>query len=258
MTHKLLLVGAGKWGRNYISTIKCIQEVELQIASRQNWKQMIDQHPDGVMVCTPPQSHVEIASYALERQIPTMIEKPLSLSMIEAQQLKKYTTPILVNHVHLFSDGFQFLKKVIVPKEISTINTIGCGFNPDRDYSSLWDYGPHDLSMILSLLETVPKKIKAENHHGLYKIDLQFDQCRTTSLVGNKAKSQQRLIEVNCHGSVISYNDRVRPSHHSLPLTAAIKTFIKIVSGKSDPRTGLDLSFKILTILEECDRQLNA
>src|SRR5208283_3041583 len=102
MKYKLLLVGSGVWGQKYISTLSNFSAVSLEAASRDNWKELIDKKPDGVIVCTPPQSHVEIASYALSQNIPTMIEKPLALSLSEAKLLRQFSAPILVNYVHLF------------------------------------------------------------------------------------------------------------------------------------------------------------
>ena len=44
-------------------------------------------HVDGVMVATPNHTHVPIASQALQRGIPVLIEKPLANTTAEAQQL---------------------------------------------------------------------------------------------------------------------------------------------------------------------------
>ena len=44
-------------------------------------------HVDGVIVATPNHTHVPIASQALQRGIPVLIEKPLSNTTAEAQQL---------------------------------------------------------------------------------------------------------------------------------------------------------------------------
>ena len=117
----IVLIGAGKWGQKYISTMATIPDVKLVVADRSNWKRAVDEHPDGVIVCTPPESHVEIADYAMSRGMPAMIEKPLSLSLVEAEQLKKYQVPVLVNHVHLFSDAYQNIKKLVKDEQITFI-----------------------------------------------------------------------------------------------------------------------------------------
>ena len=254
----IVLIGSGKWGQKYISTIANIHNVKLFVANRSNWKMLIDEHPDGVIVCTPPESHVEIADYSLSRGIPTMIEKPLSLSLIEARQLNKYQIPVLVNHIHLFSQGYQNIKEIVKNKQISSIYSIGLGTNPIRDYSSLWDYGPHDLAMILDLLQKMPNDIKISKHQyfDMFHIELSFSNCKTYSTIGIQPIGKYRSLYVETDGICVSYDDTRRPDYHVSPLLNAINIFIQAMSGYVDDRLGLDLSMKILEVLEDCQNRL--
>src|SRR5580658_1853229 len=91
----VLCGGTGKWGQNYIKTLSSFENVKLIIANRNNWKILIDDNiPDFVIISTPPQSHIEIAIYALEQNIPVIIEKPLSLSYSVALSLKEFKSLI--------------------------------------------------------------------------------------------------------------------------------------------------------------------
>lgn len=253
---KLLLVGAGKWGQKYISTLNTFPDVELQIADRNNWRNLIDEIPDGVIVCTPPNSHVEIASYSMLKGIPTMIEKPLSLSLSEAESLTPFKVPVLVNHIHLFSEAYQNLKNVVHHRKIDKITSLGFNKGPVRAYSSLWDYGCHDLSMILDLTNSFPQQIEASELRtdtgSLFNIKLQFDTFYTESLVGNGGQKPVRKIKVDCDGIKVVYDDKERPNHHIPPLTNALRVFIDAIGGKPDYRLGLDLSLKVIQILESC------
>src|ERR1700728_1922667 len=137
---RILLIGKGPWGQIYIKTLSEMK-VHFDIADRTNWQDKIKTQPDGVIVCTPPETHVEIASFALERNIPCMIEKPLSFSLDEALKLKQYTAPILVNHIHLFAKRYQSMKSKFIKSKkhnITSILTRGIGTNPNY---SLWNYG---------------------------------------------------------------------------------------------------------------------
>jgi len=251
---KLLLIGAGAWGKNYIKTLQDFN-VELFIATRHNWKQLIDENPDGVIICTPPQSHVEIAHYSLSRNIPTMIEKPLSLSMKEATSLGTFSAPILVNHIHLFSEQYQNIKNIIDVGSIKSISSQGFNQGPYRDYSSLWDYGPHDLSMILDILGSKPDRLDVNrydiNRGHLYYIDMIFGNITTHSLVGNGGIFKQRLLSIDSHQKYV-YDDSI-PSK-TKPLSNALGVFIKSIHGEHDYRLGLELSFNIIDILEYCSR----
>jgi hypothetical protein len=237
--YNILLIGNGKWGKQYINTIKQLP-INLTIATYDYKLNNID----GVIICTPPQSHIEIAEYFLSKNIPVMIEKPLSLSLNEANKLKQYLTPILVNNIHLFSNEYQNLKNKI--SDIKGIFSIGCNNGPIRNYSSLWDYAPHDLSMILDLTKQNPHKIEyREFKPGLHIIKLYFDKFYSYSIVGNGAKIKKREL--------IVYSDNIyRYTNSENILFNAINVFLNIINGKKDYRMGLGLSLDILDILVKC------
>jgi hypothetical protein len=254
MTENILLIGNGRWGENYISTIKNhFPDVLLQVASRENWKRLINEMPDKVIIATPPQSHIEIAAYALEKNIPVMIEKPLSLSLLEAEELKQYTAPILVNHIHLFSEAYQQLKSIVKVNKIDKIVSLGFNKGPIREYSSLWDYGCHDIAMILDLMNEFPEEVSCEEIKtqtgSLFKINMKFKTLCAESLVGNGAEKSVRKFKVEFGGLKLTYDDKVKSSYHLPPLLNAIKTFLY---SKDDYRFGLDLSLKVLKVLELC------
>lgn len=258
----ILLIGNGKWAQNYISTLSLFPNINLSIANRNNWKELINNNPNGVIVCTPPDSHIEIAEYSLLKQIPTMIEKPLSLSLHQAERLQQYKSVILVNHIHLFSTAYQNLKKLINPNKIDRIVSLGFNKGPIRSYSSLWDYGCHDLSMILDLSNQIPNDIKIEKiiteTGELFNIKLQFKTFETESLVGNGGLKPIRKFKIISDGLILIYDDNLRPSNHVAPLTNALNVFIDSISNKYDYRLGLDLSLKIIKILDYCQKELDS
>lgn len=158
----IILIGSGKWGKNYIKSFEK-QKTNLIVANRENWKDLI-KHSDGVIIATPPESHIEIALHCLNEQKPVMIEKPLALSLDDCFKLKEFNLPILVNHIHLFTAGYQNIKNKIDPLSIIQIKTIVNNNSELRNYSNLWDYGPHDLSLIFDLLNFEPINCKIENY----------------------------------------------------------------------------------------------
>lgn len=251
----IVIVGNGSWAQIYKSTVqKSFPNISLTTANRSNWKSLINNKPDAVIVCTPPSSHIEIAQYSLEKSIATMIEKPLSLSLKEAETLKQYSAPILVNHIHLFSKQYMQVKFDLNCHKINYIRTTGQGDKPERkDYNDLWDYAPHDIAMILDLAGKYPKSIKCELiSPRKYGIVLEFDQFSSHSVVGFGVK--RRSLVVSSHYNILEYSDRF-PSN-DLPLTNAIQVFVDSLGGKKDYRLGLDLSLNVLRVLDECDKSL--
>lgn len=254
----IVLVGAGKWGVNYLKTLATF-DVSVKVASRNNWMALINEKPDGVIIATPPDSHIEIAIYALNRNIPIIIEKPLALSLGEAELLKGYKAPILVNHSQLFAEGYEELCRIVNIKKTVLITTSNYGDGPIRDYSSLWDYGPHSLAMILYLSKAFPKTIKASRmmdspDKSTFHIIMDFETFKSVSTIGNGMLSKNSGINILTNGLEIKYDDICKPKHHKLPLQNALELFV--AEKFDDDRFGLDLSFKVLKLLEHCDESI--
>lgn len=259
----LALVGSGPWGQVYLKTLSEMG-VNVTIGGRQNWTQVIDHQPDGVIVCTPPETHVQIASYALSRGIPTMIEKPLSLSMENSIKLKQFDAPILVNHTAIFTDAFERIRKFTEDNPISGINVSLYNYGPFRIYSSLWDYGPHALAIVLELIHEMPKQVKVnailaheEKKAILYDVKLEFSSNAAYCLVGNGGGGKRRTYSVKTDGITLMYDDMRRPESHTQPLNNAIKIFLNAMDGKDDWRLGLGLSLKVIKVLEMCQNQID-
>jgi predicted dehydrogenase len=248
--NKLLLIGNGQFGQKYFQTLNGFLNVSLTVASHHNWKSLIDQKPDGVLIVTPPNSHIEIAFYALDRGIPCMIEKPLALSLEEAEPLSWYSAPILVNHIHLFARDYQAIKRNIKPNKIKNIQTIGTSNRAPREYSELWDYGPHDIAMILDLTQQFPQVIKCQQQDRQFIINMQFDDCETTSIIGH-SDSKRRVISVN--NGMFVYDQEVATD---LPLNTALDVFLGAINGVPDYRMGLDLALNVMRVLEACQKSL--
>lgn len=251
----IVLIGQGEWGKNYIKTLSLFEDVNLTVANRNNWKELINNKPDRVIVATPPDSHIEIASAAMIHGIPTMIEKPLALSLQQALELKKFNAPVLVNYINLFCQSYEDLNKIVAFKDIKHISTNGFGNGPLRNYSGLWDYGPHCLSMILYLTKMLPHTVFVSTLSSkLYNIDMDFGEFKANSIIGNGGSYKSRSIQVDFDGMTISYNDVNRPDNHKQPLQNVLEKFIN--GNFDDDRFGLDLSFKVLKLLECCELSL--
>lgn len=182
---QLGLIGAGYWGQNYINTIINLKNIHLKrIASKysnlnkfklqncifnSDWRDLIRcDDLDGVIIATRPYDHAKIAKAFIQKGIPVIIEKPLTLSKIDAEHLfniaREKNSIVKIDHTYLYSPGFRKLKEVSrQEKNLLSLTSIGGNYGPFRkDVNALWDWAPHDLSMCIDIIGKKPIKIDAE------------------------------------------------------------------------------------------------
>lgn len=177
------VIGAGRWGKNIIKTLDTLPEAEVRFIVAEsehtlsNYKEhsaqkvtdhtlLLKEKLDVVFVATPPSTHFSIAKDFLENGTHVFIEKPLTLSVKEALALRDLSAKsgkiIFVGHIHLYNPAYKKMKEIIVGKKIKLIVGEGSNNGPFRDdYSSLSDWAPHDLSVMLDLLQEMPKSVQA-------------------------------------------------------------------------------------------------
>ena len=172
---RLALVGAGRWGRNYIRTIASLDGVELvAVASRnaetaglappgcrivEDWRDVTDAADvEGVIVASPPGTHAEILVAALARDKAVLVEKPVVMSRRDAAQVRaalgERPAVVLVDHTHLFHPAFRALRREAGSLgPVRAIKSSAGNHGPyRRDASVLWDWAPHDLAMCRALV----------------------------------------------------------------------------------------------------------
>jgi predicted dehydrogenase len=120
---------------------------------------------DVVDIVTPTLSHFDCAKKAIEIGCHVFIEKPISKTVIEAEQIKvladKYQVKGQVGHVERFNPAFTAVReKINNPMFIETHRL--AEFNPrGTDVPVVLDLMIHDIDIILSV---VPSQVK--NVHG--------------------------------------------------------------------------------------------
>lgn len=182
----LALIGAGQWGKNFISTIKTIPNCHLKYIcaqSEETLKSLSDEYIklrdyrnlfkysdiDGIIIATPGSTHFEIARSLLEKSYNLFIEKPLTIDYKQALELKKIydnlskKCVVLIGHMDLYNPAFIRLKEFI--KDIGRIQYLtfeGLNNGPFRsDISVLWDWGPHGVSCALDIIKDEVKEVSA-------------------------------------------------------------------------------------------------
>ncbi len=111
-----------------------------------DYKQLADVELDAVIVATPPVSHPEIACFFMERGTPVLCEKPLCLSVAEAE--KMINTAAANNVLFTMASKFRYCEDVIKAKGILASGMLGDvlqfenAFTAKVDMSQRWNSQP--------------------------------------------------------------------------------------------------------------------
>lgn len=300
------LVGVGAWGRRYVEAIARRDDCRVAAYARASstapdaisgarrcasWHELLElarrTELDGIIVAATPDLHVQVAEAAVEQNIPILVEKPLGLSPEAVRRIwQRYEgaarrAPAIVDYIHLWAPAYRALKARVLQLEtgaaqVAAIETAGFNKGPYRGWSSLYDYGPHDLSMCLDLLGVdlpfVLRDARRDRDSAGGEIfECQFD-LGTTAVsfrVGNGEASKRRLFAVTLVGGRrLSYDDLRShpykivdqespvPIAEGSPLDEVLSHFLSLLD---DPLEGsssssLALSVRILEILATIDR----
>ena len=138
-----------------------------------DWKKMLRlTRPKFVIIATPPESHVEIASEAiLQGATHILVEKPVARNAREASRLlrlaRKKNVSVYVNFERRFHPGYMKIKSLIEGKipgnGIRSIRgrvLTGSGFDPSSGQGTLFHDAIHWIDLLLWYAGT-PKKTEA-------------------------------------------------------------------------------------------------
>ena len=255
---RLGLIGAGRWGKTYINALSRLDNVVLGSLCSGNpstrslvgsdckisgdWKYVLDDTSlDGVIICSPPAFHYEIARSAINKGLHVLVEKPMTLCTVDARNLVYMASQrglaLRVGHIHLFSASFSRLLELVANRgDPIAFTSIAGNHGPIRtDVNVLWDWSPHDIAMILRLTRQVPTSVYVEvletqqdlgSNAQTIKLLLEFSAGSVAAVtLSNIFRQKQRLFEVLFEGEKVVYDDQasfesklaIFSSHSGLP-----------------------------------------
>jgi len=176
----LLQIGYGYWGPNLARNFAGINGVVMAALSEVQEKSIakfLAGFPDAeifrdyqsalrrdtlhaVVISTPAAFHYRMAREALEAGKHVLVEKPLSLTVEEGKHLVEIAARnnliLMVGHTFLYNAAVLKIKEYIDRGELGDIFYIySSRLNLGKvrsDINSLWNFAPHDISIILHLL----------------------------------------------------------------------------------------------------------
>lgn len=191
MTVQVAVIGCGAWGRNLVrnfhqlgalaaivdadqAVAKAMQE-DFGVAARTLEEVLSDKSITGVVCALAARHHFKVGKQILEAGKHLYVEKPMTLSYLEAQELADMADQkglmIMVGHLPRYHPCFQRLHDLVRMGEVGQVRYIyshRLGLGRIRgDENCLWDLAPHDLSMIMSLTVSEPVSTQTSNSCNL-------------------------------------------------------------------------------------------
>jgi predicted dehydrogenase len=192
---RVAVVGAGYWGVNHVRTFAKLDgcqlvricdpdEKNLQRArglcpsaklSGSLEETLADPEVDAVVLATPAVLHARQTLAALSAGKHVFVEKPMALTSADAQAMaqkaEEAKKTLMVGHLMLYHAAVHRLKEMIKAGEVGDVYYLyALRVNLGRlrkDENAMWSLAPHDISIILYLLDQSPVTVAARGQSYL-------------------------------------------------------------------------------------------
>jgi len=108
-----------------------------------NYEEMLEKEElDAVIIATPTDSHLPIALACIEKNKHVLVEKPVSRSLAETQQIvdaaKKHNTKVMVGMNFRYRPDVMLLKSIIMSGDLGEIFYVKCGWLRKQSSEGKW------------------------------------------------------------------------------------------------------------------------
>jgi predicted dehydrogenase len=127
---------------------------------------------DAVVLATPASLHAAHVRAALDAGKHVLVEKPLALSVHDCDELVECAEAsgltLMVGHTFVYSEPVRFLRRLIQTGDLGRVlyaYALRLNLGVIReDLNALWNFGPHDVSILLYLLGRMPHRVSANEY----------------------------------------------------------------------------------------------
>lgn len=188
------VVGGGYWGKNLIRNFHALGALKIvcdsdsgalaefglnypDIATAARLSDVLSNPEiDAVAIATPASAHAKQIKEVLLAGKDVYVEKPLCLSESEGQELIRLANErnriLMVGHLLWYHPAILKLKELIRQGALGRLqyiysNRLNLG-KLRREENVLWSFAPHDVSVILGLLEEIPEFVQAKGGNFLH------------------------------------------------------------------------------------------
>ena len=165
---KIALVGCGYWGKNLCRNFQALNALSAVVDATENGQatarflapdvRITDDFDDilrdvqiqGIALATPAETHADLAIQALSAGKDVFVEKPMALSISEAETMQKVANEteriLMVGHLLEYHPAVLKLRELINSEELGKINYIysnRLNFGKVRiEENALWSFAP--------------------------------------------------------------------------------------------------------------------
>ncbi|MBI1177270.1 gfo/Idh/MocA family oxidoreductase [bacterium] len=189
------VVGCGYWGPNLIRNFNNLQGCRLKTVcdiSESRLRHMKELYPategthrfedmledpelDAIVVATSVRFHYPMARQVLSAGKHCFIEKPMAASAAQCEELNEIANAkglvIMIGHTFLYSSPVRKIKEIVDSGELGDLcyissRRLNLGLF-QKDINVMWDLAPHDLSIILYVMDEHPLSVNCQGNANI-------------------------------------------------------------------------------------------
>ncbi len=185
---------------------------ELNVKSFEKIDQLLE-FVNAVSIAATTSAHYELAKYCFEKNVHVFIEKPITATIPQAEEIvkisKEKNLKLQVGHIERFNPALVSMEELINdPMFIQTDRL--AQFNPrGTDVAVVLDLMIHDIDIILSLVKSEVKEIKANgvpvvsDNVDIANARIEFENGAvanvTASRISQKKMRKMRIFQRDCY-----------------------------------------------------------
>jgi UDP-2-acetamido-3-amino-2,3-dideoxy-glucuronate N-acetyltransferase len=313
------VVGVGYWGKNLVRNFHelgalaalCDAHPLAEESCRRQHENirffadfrsvLSDPSIDAVALATPAITHYEMAKAALEAGKDVFVEKPLAIDVKHGEHLVELAAAkgriLMVGHILRYHPAILTLQSLIQSGELGKItylysNRLNIG-KIRTEENILWSFAPHDISVMLSLLNEMPSRVSCQGSAHLNQDVADVTLSHFDFPSGVQAHifvswlhpvKEQRLVVVGSEKMAVfddtaaqklllyphkvEWKNRVPTAVKAEgqavaidsrePLRAECQHFLDCISSRTTPVTDGAEGLRVLRVLDGCQRALGS
>lgn len=298
---RIAVAGAGAFGRNHIRVLKELLQANLTgvydlntLHAEATAKEFgiiafpdlaaLCENADACIVAVPTIAHAEVGCALLESGLDILVEKPIALDLVSAQQLvdtaANHNRILQVGHLERFNPAIVALEQAITLPLFFEIHRLSVFTPRSLDVDVVLDLMIHDIEILLAITGKEPTGIQAAGIHILSeKVDIanvrmEFPGGVIANLTASRASTEKvRKLRVFQPGAYLSLDYakqelfgieigpqrqvRIKPRLvlKNEPLRLELEAFLNSVTTREKPKVDGPTSLRALKVaLEVVDK----